>query len=323
MKVIVDADPIVYRAGFAGEKHVKRIVWSPQDSDEIWEEFFEPRDGKTALQQYKAWLDKEFHATDGPVILEDQKIVMPEPLENVLATVRAILKDIKYACAEQFQLEADEVELDIVLSGPGNFRVDIATVAPYKGNRKDSHKPHWYQQIRNYLTGKHGARVVEGREADDECSIIQSTEPNTCIATVDKDLDMVPGWHYDYGKKKFYYTKQDEGYLLFYKQLLMGDSTDNIPGAYKIGPVRSAELVDTWFLDYGLDHAAFWSLICDVYAEQLEKYGEKCPYYDLATVEGIQEVVLEQARLLWMQTYEGEMWTPPSWGGNRESKENV
>ena len=267
---------------------------------------------KTAHKQYLEWLDQEFHASDGPVILEEEKVVEPEPLDHVLSTVKAILRDTRYSVAEHFQLDADDVKMRVILSGPGNFRNDIATVREYKGNRKESHKPHWYQQIRNYLTEWWDAEVVEGREADDECSIVQHVAQHaTIIATIDKDLDQVPGWHYDYVRKTFYRTEPDEGHLLFYRQVLSGDSTDNIPGAYKIGAARAASIVDECYLEHGMDHHRIWEAIVQAYTGTLDKHGEACPYFEKANREGVESVCIEMARLVKMQEYIGQLWTPP------------
>jgi len=153
--------------------------------------------------------------------------------------------------------------------------------------------------------------VIEGREADDECAIAQYTHDSpSIICTIDKDLDQVPGHHYDYVRKTFYTTSKDEGECLFYKQVLSGDSTDNIPGCYKVGAVRAAKIVDTIYLDYGLDHEKIWEAILATYAASLDKYKLDCPYAEKAKEEGVEAVCIEMARLVKMQEYVGQLWTP-------------
>lgn len=308
--VLVDADPIVYRAGYAGQKITRRIVWSPPDDDVIYEDYFEPTETQTAHAQYKEWLE----AKDEPdiVILEDEKIVVPEELDHVLSTVRAILRDIRYKVAENLGIDTDRVTLRVLLTGPGNFREGVATVAGYKANRTED-KPYWYQQIRNYLTEYWDAQVIEGREADDECSIECKKDPeHTVIATIDKDLDQVPGWHYNYGtsEKCWYRVDPVEAELFFYKQVLMGDSTDNIPGCYKIGRTRANRIIDELYAEYGMDHGKIWSAILATYDNSITQYGEACPYYHKACDEGVEAVVIEMARLVKMQDYLGQLWTP-------------
>ena len=310
--VLVDADPIVYRAGHAGQKITRRVVWAPPDSDifHVYEEYFEPTETKTAHAQFKEWLEKD--VGEDIVILEDEKIVVPEELDHVLSTVRAILRDIRYKVAENLGVDTGDVVLRVLLTGPGNFREDIATVVGYKANRPDN-KPYWYQQIRNYLTEHWDAQVVEGREADDECSIECKKDPeHTVIATIDKDLDQVPGWHYNYGREEkcWYKVEPDEAEVFFYKQVLMGDSTDNIPGCYKIGLTRADRIIDTVVVEYGLDHERIWNTILEAYDNSITQYGEACPYYQKACDEGVEPVVIEMARLVRMQDYVGQLWTP-------------
>lgn len=307
MLVLLDADGIVYRAGFAAEDKEFHVVHQPPGEEYPTYIVFSRTSDKTALKNLRAWEE----TVDKEDIFDCEEVKIHEELEHVLATVKAILRDIKYSVAEQFDIEVDDVILRVLLSGPGNFRNDIATVAGYKANRKDDHKPYWYQQIRNYLTEWWDAEVIEGREADDECAIVQhQSSEDTIIATIDKDLDQVPGWHYDYGKKRFYYTKEDEGHLLFYKQVLSGDSTDNIPGCYKIGRVRADRIVDAAYLEYGMDHDKIWETIVGVYDESISTHGEACPYFQKACSEGVEAVVIEMARLVKMQEYVGQLWTP-------------
>jgi hypothetical protein len=56
------------------------------------------------------------------------------------------------------------------------------------------------------------------------------------IATKDKDLDLIPGWHYNWSKTKkddgVYYVSPVEANRAFYAQLIQGDATDNIPGIF-------------------------------------------------------------------------------------------
>lgn len=313
MLVIVDGDPIVYRAGFAGEDTEYHVVYqSPEGEPEY--HIFSRTEDKTALKNLREWEE----SIDPECILDVEKVIIPEELDHVLATVRAMLRDTLYAAAEQFHCEVGDLQLKVLLSGPGNFRERLATIKPYKGNRKEDSKPHWYQQIRNYLTDQWDAEVIEGREADDECSILQKKHGIQCVvASIDKDLDQVPGHHYDYVRKTHYFTKPNEGEALFYKQVLSGDSTDNIPGAHKIGRARAAAIVDEYLLDNPVDYEGLWQRIVEVYEETLDKYGEACLYYDI----GAEAAALETARLVKMQDYEGQLWNPP--GVEDEILENV
>lgn len=138
--------------------------------------------------------------------------------------------------------EADEYV--VFLTGKDNFRDDVATTQPYKGNREDAVKPKHYADAREHLISKHGAAVVDGCEADDALGEFLSNDDDNyhfICATIDKDLLMVPGHHYRWemtrkGKvfpEEHNHITPDEGAKFFFTQMLTGDSTDNIPGLYK------------------------------------------------------------------------------------------
>ena len=90
----------------------------------------------------------------------------------------------------------------IFFTGKGNFRFEIAKTKPYKGNRKDVEKPFHHENILVYLKSAYECITAEDCEADDELAMAQhwqagrGTFSDTVICTRDKDLRMVPGWHY-------------------------------------------------------------------------------------------------------------------------------
>lgn len=128
----------------------------------------------------------------------------------------------------------------IYLTGKGNFREKIATIQPYKGHRP-SEKPYWHAAVKDFLIKHRNALLVEGYEADDAMAMAQhsSKDTQTVICSRDKDLNMVGGWHYQWpsGTKAAEYWKQDKvgGNRCLTKQMLTGDTTDNIPGLYGVG----------------------------------------------------------------------------------------
>jgi 5'-3' exonuclease len=120
-----------------------------------------------------------------------------------------------------------------------NFRNSI--YPEYKANRK-SPKPIHYDFLRDYLVNAHAAEIVYNEEADDAMGYTQSEE-NTVICTIDKDLDQIPGLHYNFVKGLLYKVTPQEGLYKFYTQLLMGDAIDNIPGIPGIGPKKAAKII--------------------------------------------------------------------------------
>ena len=141
-------------------------------------------------------------------------------------------------------LEATEsTSYQIYLSAPreGTFRYELNP--DYKGNRKQP-KPIHYQLLKDYLIQKYGAIVAVNEEADDLLGIEQSSNEDTIIVSIDKDLLQIAGNHYNFVTKEFITIDEDEGRLFFYLQLLMGDKADNIPGITGIGIAKATAILN-------------------------------------------------------------------------------
>jgi len=128
------------------------------------------------------------------------------------------------------------------LTGKGNFRDHVATILPYKGTRDRGSRPFHWTSVSTYLIQSRHCVVVDGMEADDAISIEQvANNGSTIICSRDKDLRMVPGWHYTWPswkqEERFpYYVTEIDGLRFFYTQLLVGDRSDNILGLHGVGP---------------------------------------------------------------------------------------
>jgi hypothetical protein len=148
---------------------------------------------------------------------------------------------------------------DIRLDVP--FREVVAVTKPYKGTRKGD-KPFHFDNITAYLLANYDCRVSNGLEADDLMAMEQFNREDTIICTRDKDLRMVPGWHYGWecGKQpsfgpelvdargwlKLNHKKELKGVGLkfFFAQMLTGDTVDNIPGCKRVGDVGAMKLLE-------------------------------------------------------------------------------
>ena len=138
-------------------------------------------------------------------------------------------------------------DYQIYLTGKGNFRNDVAVTAPYKGNRTKP-KPKYLPDVRQYLIDTWGALVTEGEEADDAIAIAASEASSMegflpIIVSVDKDFDQVAGTHYNFVRNEEYYITEEEGLKNFYKQILTGDTIDNIIGVDGVGSAGAEELI--------------------------------------------------------------------------------
>lgn len=129
----------------------------------------------------------------------------------------------------------------LTATGKGNYR--FAIYPEYKANRKDMEKPVHYELLRQTLLEDYGSTLVEGQEADDQIGIDNAKIEDSIIVSIDKDLNQLPGWHYNFVKGLKYKVTPEEGLKYFYHQLLMGDRTDNIPGLTGIGEKKAAKAI--------------------------------------------------------------------------------
>lgn len=155
---------------------------------------------------------------DGDLLVHEISVLGEYYDEGDTEKTNRLYRDFRYleAIVENRIMEICEAvgsTLDpvIYLSGKNNFRYDIATVKPYKGNRKSEKPVHW-ENVYWFLRSRYNAIVVDGMEADDALAIHQMESfpdcpasgvkaideefADTVICTRDKDLRQVPGWHY-------------------------------------------------------------------------------------------------------------------------------
>lgn len=87
-------------------------------------------------------------------------------------------------------------------------------------------------------------RCVNHLEADDLIGMLVSSGKAIGV-TVDKDLRQVPGWHWNPDKEDepVEVTKEDANHY-FYQQWMTGDTTDNIWGLWKVGPVKAKKILE-------------------------------------------------------------------------------
>jgi len=224
----------------------------------------------------------------------------------------------------------DSDGFELFLSAGTNYRNAIAVTHPYKGQRH-APKPYHWATVGDILREDYGAYTVHGAEADDVLSIFGRMDPdNTIIGSRDKDLRIVPCYHYSWacGKTqpevpvhrveelgwvaaKAYnsggYKLVGEGLKFFYGQVLAGDAIDNYKGCPGCGPQKAAAALAHCGSEIELFEAAN-----RVYTAKM------------GPVQGLQ-LLIENARLAWLLddaevTYDANdihvspkcLWEPPT-----------
>ena len=232
---LLDGDLFIYRAGFSADSQV----------------LSELRNEVAA--EYPDWSEQE--VKDNAYLRLQDVDYINFALGNTRTAIEAVIEN-----RESFRL---------FLTGKGNFRETIATMQPYKGNRDPTHKPKYYSEIKQYMIDRWKGELIEGMEADDAIGIAQwaARDKSTIICSIDKDLKMIPGWHYNLKSKETEWVDLANANKMFFWQMLVGDSTDNIPGINKMGPVKSSRLLDPLTGDEAAMKEAVW----DYYVKQ---YGD-------------------------------------------------
>lgn len=189
--------------------------------------------------------------------------------------------------------ETDAVGYKCFLTGSDNFRYSI--YPNYKANRRDMQRPKWLQHVREHLVAVWNATVTDTIEADDAMGIAQmDADGDTCIASIDKDMLMIPGQHYNFVKQEFRTISPLEGLRNFYRQLILGDRSDNIPGYDS----KMRQKVPQ-FLQPTMD-------LLDICTNELEMFQVVKDMYKLSM-----EEMLIYGRCLYIQKKENDTWNFP------------
>lgn len=248
---LIDGDVVAYMAAFAAQRTIYYVdIFYCGDATEQ-HQFV----SKDEAQDFKEYLETKPEYKQHSIMITSE--VEAESAKHAEVCARQIITRILEAT------KASDYKLYITAEDKSNFRYKIAKTKPYKGNRK-AEKPVHYHHVRNYLHYVWGAYLVIGEEADDYLGIEQckdyfgsantpEMQRNDCylehslmtiICSIDKDLTMIPGWHYNIRSGEQVFVNGDAAMRFFWKQMLMGDTVDNIQGVPKIGKVKANKLID-------------------------------------------------------------------------------
>lgn len=269
-RLLVDGDVLKYRCGFAAE-HKTWLVYMKGEHVPV-QQFKLQREAKK-------WADEAL----GKDQYELQQIVQAEPVPHALMLVRSSIQSAltRTGCRQT----------TVYLSGGRNYRLDIDP--NYKISRKGKEKPIHFKAIHDYLLRAWDAEVTDGIEADDALGIEQVACEGTCIATIDKDLDGIPGWHYNFIRQDLYDVSPEQATLNFYRQCLVGDDTDDVFGLFRVGPKTAAKL-----LPEPATEVELWGVVVEEYLKR----------------DRPKEDAVKNAKLLWIQREFGKIWEEPSFG---------
>jgi 5'-3' exonuclease len=140
-------------------------------------------------------------------------------------------------------------ECRIAVFGDTNYRKEVDPTYKSGDSRAKSKEanPQYFRLRRQLLNEKLVEEAVD-MEADDYVRIWaeECRENGTpyVIASIDKDLQCIPGTHYLIHRKELIWVDEEEADIHYWTQILTGDSVDNIPGLYGIGPVKAGQILE-------------------------------------------------------------------------------
>jgi len=240
---LIDGDSIPYLV--SGSSEIQQRFWHVAEGEEAPP--LASFSGRTGKKEAVAWatacgLTAE-NCYNGCTLLPDAELKLKEYTDAYMNLI------LKRTGGDRYKL---------FIGGTGNFRTEL--YPEYKANRKNFMKPLLYDTCVEYLKRQWGATPVDGMEAEDAVGIETSCNSDYVIVHIDKDLNQLEGQHYDF-KKDFLYEidNYNANYNLF-KQVIMGDATDNIPGLAGYGEKKAEKaLAQSAYPDQ------MWSVCLDLY----------------------------------------------------------
>jgi len=217
---VIDGDTVAFRAAAMNERRSIVVTHKPTGRTS---EF----DNRTAFKEHigTKWDILDFD-------IEDKQT--PEDIRYALGAAKATIKSI---CEK-----LDTSNYKVVMSGEGNFRLDIPLPKRYKHKRPEA-KPLQLKAVRDYLIKHHAADVTSGCEADDVLAqwawrgFKEGKEIVQC--SQDKDAYSNAGYLYNFVKDEdiLYISGLGELHLegtkvkgtsrkWEYAQIMLGDSVD-------------------------------------------------------------------------------------------------
>lgn len=169
-------------------------------------------------------------------------------------------------------------------SGPSDntFRCSVSFDKKYKGNRTyvENYENELQDKVEvvDYIRDRYPSVKYNDLEADDLLCMLQ--DEDTFIYSNDKDLLQIPGMHWDINKGVFLEVSNEDAMLFLMKQMLTGDSVDNISGLKSCGPVGADKILTNIpvmrqplkiLMEYMKKHGAINGMDCFVEAWNLLK----------------------------------------------------
>lgn len=230
-RAVFDGDVLAYKSGFS----VERRYYSATVNG-VQYKF-------SSLKQAKKDLPK-----DTEVVQKKEVGGLNQAKMNLVSMLRSVVREFQIADYSIYLSPEDVTK---------GYRYKAATTAGYKQNRKGE-KPVHLKELRRFMVNELMAVIApDDLEADDLLGMAAGT---AMVCSIDKDLLMVPGVHYNLNNQSIVKSVQPGNLELtvgpagkkklkgcafawFCAQMILGDSVDNIKGIPGMGDVAAYNLL--------------------------------------------------------------------------------
>ncbi len=192
------------------------------------------KDGDT--QEIRGKTDANAYVDSNPAYAIVDSYSVSDPAPYAKHNIKAMLDQIKDVtqCYEDYYIYLGS-------QNTPTFRHKL--YPEYKIKRVGQRKPTHYQEIYDWIKDMPTTVLSGDLEADDAIGIDASRYNNAIICSNDKDMLTIPGKHYNFIKDIKRKVNQHEADVNLFTQVLMGDSTDGIPGLPGVGYVKATKIV--------------------------------------------------------------------------------
>jgi len=175
-------------------------------------------------------------------------------------------QSINYIEGLKSHLDADKI-IVVLSDDTENFRKDFHP--EYKANRKGTRKPLAFKAVREALRKEYKALTEAKLETDDILTLLSSDDRlkgEKIIVSIDKDFEQCSGYLYNPSKDRHSgprFIKPEQADLFLYRQVLIGDRTDNYFGCPNVGEVKAKNLIKA-----GKSRREWWDAIVTAYKKE-------------------------------------------------------
>lgn len=252
----IDADSLIYRSCHAGEKeynmnkipkeHVLFTEYPLMDMHEQQKEIFHSMISSIVMGIREDLNKKGIDVQDVYLIFTPKKSYCES---------NGLKENFRYEIVHEF-----------------NSRFPDFQHPQYKSGRKGMQLPEGIPEMFEYAMSLDNSIASDHCEADDWLYKWKMFDiEGRVVACLDKDISKgTPSGdigHFDYNKREWIYTKDHEAMVFFYRQCMMGDSSDTIKGIYRFGEKAAEKLLPDG-IGLTLSEEEIWEKVLTTFLEK-------------------------------------------------------